>query len=58
MIKRVAQYRLHSLNPAFDDIFPYEDGAKIVGRVLGKITEDMIPDADEQALYLEAREGC
>ena len=58
VIKQVAHDRLHSLNPAFDDIFPYEDGAKIVGRVLGKITEDMIPDADEQALYLEAREGC
>ena len=36
----------------------YEDGAKIIGRVLGKITEDMIPDADDQALYLEARESC
>ena len=58
VIKQVAHDRLHSLNPAFDDIFPYEDGAKIIGRVLGKITEDMIPDADEQALYLEAREGC
>ena len=23
-----------------------------------QITEDMIPDADEQALYLEARKGC
>lgn len=49
---------LHSLNPDYDDIFPYEDGANIIGRVLGKITEDMIPDADEQALYLEARKSC
>ena len=24
----------------------------------GKITADMIPNADEQALYLEARENC
>ena len=58
VIKQVAHDRLHSLNPAFDDIFPYEDGAKIIGRVLGKITEDMIPDQDDQALYLEARESC
>ena len=58
VIKQVAHDRLHSLNPDFDDIFPYEDGAKIIGRVLGKITADMIPDADEQALFLEARENC
>ena len=58
VIKQVAHDRLHSLNPDYDDIFPYEEGAKIIGRVLGKITEDMIPDADEQALYLEARKGC
>lgn len=58
VIKQVAHDRLHSLNPDFDDIFPYEDGAKIIGRVLGKITADMIPDADDQALFLEAREGC
>ena len=57
-IKQVAHDRLHSLNPDFDDIFPYEDGAAIIGRVLGKITADMIPDADDQALYLEARESC
>jgi len=58
VIKQVAHDRLHSLNPNFDDIFPYEDGAKIIGRVLGKITADMIPDADNQALFLEARESC
>lgn len=58
VIKQVAHDRLHSLNPDYDDIFPYEDGANIIGRVLGKITEDMIPDADEQALYLEARKSC
>ena len=57
VIKQVAHDRLHSLNPDFDDIFPYEDGAKIIGRVLGKITEDMIPAPDEQALYLEARKS-
>lgn len=58
VIKQVAHDRLHSLNPDFDDIFPYEDGAKIIGRVLGKITEDMIPDKDDQALYMEAQGNC
>ena len=57
VIKQLAHDRLHSLNPDFDDIFPYEDGVKIIGRVLGKITADMILDTDEQALYLEARES-
>lgn len=57
VIKQVAHDRLHSLNPAYDDIFPYEDGAKIIGRVLGKVTEKMIPDHNEQALYMEAQEN-
>lgn len=54
VIKQKAYDRLHSLNPDYDDIFPYEDGARIVGRVIGKIESSMIPAADEQALYLEA----
>ena len=57
VIKQIAHDRLHSLNPAYDDIFPYEDGAKIIGRVLGKVTEEMIPD-QEEALYMEAQEYC
>ena len=57
VIKQVAHDRLHSLNPDFDDIFPYEDGAKVIGRVLGKITADMVPDTADRALYLEARES-
>ena len=56
-LSRSPHDRLHSLNPAYDDIFPYEDGAKIIGRVLGKVTEEMIPDQDEQALYMEAQEN-
>ncbi|MCR4621530.1 MAG: XRE family transcriptional regulator [Clostridiales bacterium] len=56
VIKQKAYDRLHSLNPDFDDIFPYEDGAQIVGRVVGKIEGSMIPGAEEQALYLEAAE--
>lgn len=57
VIKQVAHDRLHSLNPDFDDIFPYEDGAKVIGRVLGRITADMVPDTADRALYLEARES-
>ena len=57
VIKQVAHDRLHSLNPDFDDIFPYEDGAKVIGRVLEKITADMVPDTADRALYLEARES-
>lgn len=57
VIKQVAHDRLHSLNPDYDDIFPYEDGAKIIGRVLGRITDEMIPDQDEQAIYWEAQEN-
>ena len=54
VIKQKAYDRLHSINPDFDDIFPYEEGATIVGRVLGKIEENMIPSYEEQSLYLAA----
>ena len=54
VIKQTAYDRLQSLNPDFDDIFPYADGAQVVGRVLGRITKDMIPSPEEQALYEEA----
>lgn len=54
VIKQKAYDRLHSINPDFDDIFPYEEGAVVVGRVLGKIDQDMIPSYEDQGLYLEA----
>ncbi len=54
VIKQKAYDRLHSLNPEYDDIFPYEEGAQLIGRVLGKITPDMIPSHEEQKLYMEA----
>jgi len=54
VIKQKAYDRLHSLNPEYDDIFPYEDGARLVGRVLGRIQNSMIPGFDMQALYSEA----
>ena len=56
VIKQKAYDRLHSLNPDYDDIFPYEEGAKLVGRVVGKITKDMIPSREEQTLYIDAEE--
>ena len=54
VIKQKAWDRLHSINPDFDDIFPYEEGAMIVGRVLGAVTPDMIPSKEDAMLYKEA----
>ena len=47
MIKQKAYDRLHSINQDYDDIFPYEEGATVIGRVLGKIEKDMIPSMEE-----------
>ncbi len=54
VIKQKAYDRLHSINPAFDDIFPYEDGATVIGRVLGRIENAMIPSDEQRTLFLEA----
>lgn len=54
VIKQKAWDRLHSINPDFDDIFPYEEGARVIGRVLCTITPDMIPTKEDVALYEEA----
>ena len=56
VIKQKAHDRLHSLNPSFDDIVPYEDGAQVIGRVIGKVTKDMLPTTEEKQLYEEAVE--
>lgn len=56
LIKQRAYDRLHSLNPEYDDILPYEDGAKIIGKVLCKITPDMIPSKEDVELFHEAVE--
>ena len=56
VIKQKAYDRLHSLNPDYDDIIVHEEGARIIGRVLGIITKDMIPTAKERSLYVEAVE--
>jgi phage repressor protein C with HTH and peptisase S24 domain len=54
VIKQKAYDRLHSLNPKCDDIIVHEDGATVIGRVLGTITKDMIPTSEEKAMYMEA----
>lgn len=56
VIKQKAHDRLHSLNPDYDDIFPYEEGANLVGRVIGIIDKDMIPPLAERQAYEEAEE--
>ncbi|MBR2215254.1 MAG: LexA family transcriptional regulator [Selenomonadaceae bacterium] len=54
VIKQKGHDRLHSLNPEFEDIFPNAEGAKLVGRILGKVEQDMIPSVEEASLYMDA----
>ena len=54
VIKQKGHDRLHSLNPQFEDILPYEDGAQLIGYILGKVETEMIPDVEEANLYMEA----
>ncbi len=46
---------LHSINPEYGDVIPRE-GARLIGRVLGKVTEDMLPTKEQEKLYWEAIE--
>lgn len=55
VIKQVLHDRLHSINKAYDDIIPY-DGARIIGRVLCRITKDMIPTPEERMQYEASQE--
>lgn len=55
-IKEARPKVMHSLNPEYDDVKPDDDGARIVGRVLGRVTEEMIPTEAEINLYEEALE--
>ena len=58
VIKEAAADRLHSRNRAYADIVPgEEEGAELIGRVLGVIRPDMIPGEEELALYREAMDG-
>lgn len=54
VIKQKAYDRLHSLNPEYDDIFPFEEGAQLVGKVLCKIDNSMNPNKEQIKLYMEA----
>ncbi len=55
VIKEAARDRLHSQNEAYMDIIPdQDDGAELIGRVLGVISDDMVPTFEELALYNEA----
>ena len=57
MIKEAGPDRLISRNEDYADIVPWEeDGALMIGRVLGVLSPDMIPSAEEQNLYREAME--
>lgn len=54
VIKQKAYDRLHSLNPEYDDIFPHEHGAHLIGRVLAKINKSMVPGYQEIKMYEDA----
>ena len=55
MIKVVGKDRLHSLNPDYKDIVPWdEDGVDLVGRVLGVIRPAMLAKKEEIDLYRES----
>ena len=47
---------LRRLNPDVDDKILSEEGGLVIGRVIGKVTPDMIPTDEERDLYLEALE--
>ena len=54
VIKQKTCDRLHSINPDYDDIFPYEDSARLIGRVLCRVDESMRPNREQLRLYREA----
>lgn len=56
VIKEKSYDRLHSTNPEYDNIVVNEENAEIIGRVIGAITKEMIPTAEEQSLYIKAVE--
>ena len=42
------------LNPDADDKILSEEGGRVIGRVLGRVTPEMIPTDEERDLYFEA----
>ena len=58
VVKEAAADRLHSRNEAYADIIPWEEeGAELIGRVLGVIDASMIPSKEDLRLYKEAEEA-
>lgn len=56
VVKEAAPGRLHSRNAEYGDIIPWEeDGAELIGRVVGVIDPGMVPTTEEISLYQEAR---
>ncbi len=56
VIKQVSHDRLHSINPDYDVIFLNEEDAEPIGKVIGRITKDMIPGPEDMMLYAQAAE--
>lgn len=58
VIKKAGEDRLISLNPDYDDIIPSDEGAELVGRVIGIVDASMIPTPQELELYDEAAQSA
>ena len=57
MIKVAGKEGMLSLNPEYDDIIPWdENGAELIGRVLGVIDPIMTAKKEEINLYREYRQ--
>ena len=54
VIRYKAQDGLRRINPMADQTVLSEEGGTVLGKVLGKVTPDMIPTEEEEKLYWEA----
>ena len=62
VIKRMYDNKLYSLNPRYpeDPQYPYEekgedDHVQVIGKVLGTVSADEIPDAEDVAILREIK---
>jgi hypothetical protein len=62
VIKRMYDNKLYSLNPRYpeDPQYPYgekgeDDHVQVIGRVLGTVSADEIPDAEDVAILRELK---
>ena len=62
VIKRMYDNKLYSLNPRYpeDPQYPYgekgeDDHVQVIGRVLGTVSADEIPDAEDVAILREIK---